>query len=295
MQPSSVLESVLERDRTIVISGLVIVIVLSWIYILMGAGMGMTAFEMTTTALPGASSSMHMAGQDSDMSTPKGTGGAMQMAHAAMMQPAVWTPSYAVLMFFMWWVMMVAMMLPSAAPMILLFARIQRGQKDKGAPFVPTSIFTMGYLVTWGVFSMLAAGAQWGLERVGLLSAMMTLTSGLFAGMVLLVAGVYQLTPLKHACLRHCRSPLQFVMQYWRNGSVGALRMGIDQGAFCLACCWFLMALLFVGGVMNLYWIVGLAIFVLLEKTIPAGHWFGSITGIGLMVWGGWLLAGTFM
>jgi len=295
MQPSSVLESVLERDRTLVISGLVIVIVLSWIYILMGAGMGMTAFEMTTTALPGASSSMHMVGQDSGVSAPKGVGGAMQMAHAAMLQPAVWTPSYAVLMFFMWWVMMVAMMLPSAAPMILLFARIQRGQKDKGAPFIPTSIFTMGYLVTWSVFSMLAAGAQWGLERVGLLSAMMTLTSGLFAGMVLLVAGIYQLTPLKHACLRYCRSPLQFVMQHWRNGSFGAFRMGIDHGAFCLACCWFLMALLFVGGVMNLYWIVGLAIFVLLEKTIPAGHWFGSITGIGLMVWGGWMLAEIFM
>ena len=295
MQPSSVLESVLERDRTIVISGLVAVIVLSWIYILMGAGMGMTAFEMTTTALPGTSSSMNMAGQDSGMSSPKGMGGAMQMAHAAMMQPAVWTLSYAVLMFFMWWVMMIAMMLPSAAPMILLFARIQRGQKEKGAPFVPTSIFTMGYLVTWGVFSMLAAGTQWGLERVGLLSAMMALTSGLFAGGVLLVAGIYQLTPLKHACLRHCRSPLQFVMQHWRNGSSGAFRMGLDHGAFCLACCWFLMALLFVGGVMNLYWIVGLAVFVLLEKTIPAGHWFGSITGIGLMAWGGWMWVGTFM
>jgi predicted metal-binding membrane protein len=212
-----------------------------------------------------------------------------------MMQPAVWTPSYAVLMFFMWWVMMVAMMLPSASPMILLFARIQRSQKDKGAPFVPTSIFTMGYLATWGVFSMLAAGTQWGLERVGLLSAMMTLTSGLFAGAVLLAAGIYQLTPLKHACLRHCRSPLQFIMQHWRHGSSGALRMGIEHGAFCLACCWFLMALLFVGGVMNLYWIVGLAVFVLLEKTIPAGHWFGSITGIGFIVWGGWMLAGTFM
>jgi len=198
-------------------------------------------------------------------------------------------------MFVMWWAMMIAMMLPSASPMILFFARIQRGQKDKGAPFVPTSIFTMGYLVTWGVFSMLAAGAQWGLERVGLLSAMMTITSGLFAGMVLLVAGIYQLTPLKHACLRHCRSPLLFIMQHWRNGTSGAFRMGIDHGAFCLGCCWFLMALLFVGGVMNLYWIIGLAIFVLLEKTIPAGHWFGSMTGIGLIVWGGWMLVGTLM
>lgn len=122
---------------------------------------------------------------------------------------------------------------------------------------------------------------------------MMTSASGRLAGVLLLTAGIYQLTPLKHACLRHCGSPIQFIMHHWRIGIWGALRMGIDHGAFCLACCWLLMALLFVGGVMNLYWIVGLALFVLLEKTIPAGHWLGSITGIGLMLWGGWLLAGT--
>jgi predicted metal-binding membrane protein len=156
-------------------------------------------------------------------------------------------------------------------------------------------VFTAGYLVTWGGFSLLAAAAQWGFERVGLLSAMMAITSGWFAGVVLLVAGLYQLTPLKHACLRHCRSPIQFIMQQWRKGAGGAFRMGIDHGVFCLACCWFLMGLLFVGGVMNLYWILGLAVFVLLEKTIPAGHWLGSLTGIGLIVWGGWMLVGTFM
>ena len=116
MQEASMLESVLERDRTIVIAGLVTVIVLSWIYILMGAGMGMTAFEMTTMTLPGTSSQMDMAGHGSDMSAQQGMGGAMRMAHAAMMQPAVWTPSYAILMFLMWWIMMIAMMLPSASP-----------------------------------------------------------------------------------------------------------------------------------------------------------------------------------
>ena len=100
---------------------------------------------------------------------------------------------------------------------------------------------------------------------------------------------------MKHACLKHCRSPLQFITHHWRNGTLGAFRMGIDHGVFCLACCWFLMSLLFVGGVMNLYWIVGLAVFVLLEKTVPIGHWLGSLTGIGLMVWGGWLLAGTLL
>ena len=295
MQESSVLESVLARDRTVVIAGLVAVIVLSWIYILLGAGMGMTAFEMTTMSMPGASSGMAMNNDGSGMPSQKSMGEAMRTAHAAMMQPAMWTPSYAVIMFLMWWIMMVAMMLPSAAPMILLFARIQRKEKDKGAPFVSTGVFTAGYLVTWGVFSVIAAGAQWGFERADLLSAMMTSTSGLFAGVLLLVAGVYQLTPLKHACLRHCRSPLQFIMHHWRQGTSGAFRMGIDHGTFCLGCCWFLMALLFVGGVMNLYWIVGLAVFVLLEKTIPAGHWLGSLTGIGLMVWGGWLMAGTLL
>jgi predicted metal-binding membrane protein len=293
MQASSVLESALARDRTVVITGLVTVIVLSWIYILMGPGMGMTAFEMTTMSMPGTSSAMEMTGDSRGMSSLKGMGGTMRMAHSAMMQPAVWTPSYAALMFLMWWIMMVAMMLPSASPMILLFARIQRQQQEKGSPFVPTSVFTAGYLVTWGAFSVIAAGAQWGFERAGLLSAMMTSTSGLFAGVLLLAAGIYQLTPLKHTCLRHCRSPIQFITHHWRNGAGGALRMGIDHGAFCLACCWLLMALLFVGGVMNLYWIVGLALFVLLEKTIPAGHWLGSITGIGLMIWGGWLMAGT--
>jgi predicted metal-binding membrane protein len=295
MQESSVLESALARDRTVVIIGLVAVIVLSWIYILLGAGMGTTAFEVTTRSMPGTPLAMEMTGESSGLSPRKSMGATMRMAHSAMMQPAVWTPSYACLMFLMWWIMMVAMMLPSASPMILLFARIQRQQKAKGSPFVPTSVFTAGYLMTWGVFSVIATGAQWGLERVGLLSAMMTSTSGLFAGMLLLAAGIYQLTPLKHACLRHCRSPIQFIMHHWRTGAGGAFRMGIDHGTFCLACCWLLMALLFVGGVMNLYWIVGLALFVLLEKTIPAGHWLGSITGIGLMIWGGWLTAGTVL
>ncbi|MCI0414002.1 DUF2182 domain-containing protein [bacterium] len=245
--------------------------------------------------MPGTSSAMEMTGDSSSMSSQKSLGNTMRMAHSAMMQPAVWTPSYAALMFLMWWIMMVAMMLPSASAMILLFARIQRQQKEKGSPFVPTSVFTAGYLVTWGAFSVIATGAQWRFERAELLSAMMTSTSGLLAGVLLLAAGIYQLTPLKHACLRHCRSPIQFITHHWRNGSGGAFRMGLDHGAFCLACCWFLMALLFVGGVMNLYWIVGLSLFVLLEKTIPAGHWFGSITGIGLMLWGGWLMVGTVL
>jgi predicted metal-binding membrane protein len=206
------------------------------------------------------------------------------------MAPMAWTPGYAVMMFFMWWIMMMAMMLPSASPMILLFAMINCKQREKGAPYVPTGLFVAGYLLVWGAFSLVAIAAQWGLERIGLLSSMMASTSVLLGAGLLIAAGAYQLTPLKHACLRHCRSPIFFISHHWRPGNLGALRMGIEHGAFCTGCCWFLMALLFYGGVMNLYWIIGLALFVLLEKTIPAGHWLGRITGALLIAWGGALV-----
>src|SRR5919106_1343178 len=152
-----------------------------------------------------------------------------------------------------------------------------------------TVIVAAGYALVWGAFSLLAVGAQWGLERSGLMSSMMSTSVMLGAGL-LIAAGIYQLTPLKHACLRHCRSPIFFISRHWRPGDLGALRMGVEHGAFCTGCCWFLMALLFYGGVMNLFWIVGLALFVLLEKTIPAGHWLGRITGVLLMAWGGILI-----
>ena len=209
----------------------------------------------------------------------------------AMMTPAVWTPGYAVLMFCMWWNMMVAMMLPSAAPMILLFATVNRRQRDTGHPYVPTSIFALGYLAVWAGFSLVAVALQWGFERTALLSPMLAATNVIFGGVLLLAAGAYQLTPMKQACLRHCRSPLAFLGTHWRRGAQGALRMGIEHGAYCVGCCWFLMGLLFFGGVMNLYWIVGLALFVLFEKTFPAGHWLGYATGVVLSVWGVSMLA----
>ncbi len=211
-----------------------------------------------------------------------------------MMTPAVWTPGYAVLMFFMWWVMMVAMMLPSAAPMILLFATVNRKQRETGHPHVTTSIFAVGYLAAWAGFSLVAVILQWGFERTGNLSPMLVGTNAIFGGILLLAAGVYQLTPIKHACLRHCRSPLAFLITHWRRDTRGALRMGLMHGAFCVGCCWFLMGLLFFGGVMNLYWIAGLALFVLFEKTAPAGHWLGYMTGIALLVWGAGMLALAF-
>jgi predicted metal-binding membrane protein len=213
------------------------------------------------------------------------------MSGMAMMTPAVWTPGYAVLMFFMWWIMMVAMMLPSAAPMILLFATINRRQYETGRPHVATSIFAAGYLVVWAGFSLVAVTLQWAFERADILSPALAGTSVIFGSVLLLAAGTYQLTPIKHACLRHCRSPLAFLSTHWRRNASGALRMGLVHGAFCVGCCWFLMGLLFFGGVMNLYWIAGIALFILFEKTVPAGHWLGYAAGIALLVWGAWILA----
>ena len=261
----TVLEAVLRRDRLVVVAALVAVILVAWVWIVLGAGTGMSAVAMT-----------QMAGMpDMDL----------------MMARAVWTPAYAALIFAMWWVMMVAMMLPGAAPMLLLFARANRAQKARDRPYVATGIFAAGYLAAWGGFSAAAALLQWGLEQLGLLGPMMTATSWRLGGAILLAAGLWQLTPVKSMCLRHCRSPLGFLAQKWRPGRLGALRMGLEHGAYCLGCCWFLMGLLFFGGIMNLYWIAGLALFILLEKTMPRGNWLARIAGIAAAVWGVIILA----
>ena len=253
------LEAVLRRDRMVLVAGLVAVLLMAWGWLLAGAGMEMSAIEMT-----------EMAGMD-----------------GWLMRPAVWTPAYAVLIFAMWWVMMVAMMLPSAAPMLLLFARVNRKDKSAGAPLVPTALFAAGYLLGWAGFCAVATALQWGLESARLLSPMLATTNRWLGAGILIAAGLSQFTPLKAMCLRHCRTPLGFLLGNWRSGRLGALRMGLEHGAFCLGCCWFLMALLFFGGVMNLYWIAGLAVFVLLEKTVPLGHWLGRLAGAVLVAWGG--------
>ncbi len=272
------LEAVIRRDRVVVVTALFAVIALSWAYLLAGAGMDMSAFEMTRLSQRAMAEDVSEGG----------------MAGMATMAPAVWTPGYAVLMFFMWWVMMVAMMLPSAAPMILLFAAVNRRQRDTGHPCVATSIFTIGYLAAWAGFSMVAVILQWGFQRTGILSPTLVATNAIFGGFLLLAAGVYQFAPIKHACLRRCRSPLEFLGTHWRQGARGALRTGLLHGASCVGCCWFLMGLMFFGGVMNLYWIAGLAVLVLFEKTVPAGHWLGYATGVALLVWGAGMLALAF-
>lgn len=247
---SPALEQVLRHDRVIVVGGLAGVVVLSWIYILAGAGMNMDVEP-----------------------------GMMEMR-------TVWTPAYFGVMVVMWWVMMLAMMLPSAAPMVLLFAAVSRKNHEAGGIYVPAAVFASGYIAAWAGFSLAATLVQWWLEHLALLSPVMASNTALLGGGLLIAAGIYQVTPLKNACLRHCRTPLEFLGRRWRQGTSGAFTMGLEHGLFCLGCCWMLMGLLFYGGVMNLWWIAGLAAYVLFEKLVPGGHWIGRFGGAVLILWG---------
>ncbi len=247
------LHALLRRDRAVVLAGLVAVIMLAWAYLILGAGIEMDEMDM---------------------------GGGQIM----MMAPP-WTLGYAALIFLMWAIMMVAMMLPSAAPTILLVTALGR---DRIAPVaVP---FAFGYLLVWIGFSLAATALQFGLDRGGVLSETMATSSAALAGIVLIVAGAYQWTPLKQACLRHCRSPLAFLLGRWRQGAWGAVTNGMRHGLFCLGCCWMLMVLLFVGGLMNLLWVGALALLVLIEKTLPWGGRTSRATGAALVVWGAVML-----
>ena len=250
------LQALLRRDRAVVLAGLVAVIMLAWAYLILGAGIEMDEMDM-------------------------GGGQIMVMAPP-------WTLGYAALIFLMWVIMMVAMMLPSAAPTILLVTALGR---DRIAPVaVP---FACGYVLVWTGFSLAATALQFGLDRGGVLSETMATSSAALAGIVLIVAGAYQWTPLKQACLRHCRSPLAFLLGRWRQGAWGAVTNGMRHGLFCLGCCWMLMVLLFVGGLMNLLWVAALALLVLIEKTLPWGGRTSRATGAALVVWGVVVLVST--
>ena len=202
-----------------------------------------------------------------------------------------WSPVEPLLLFFMWATMMAAMMLPSAAPTILLVASVLRRRREHANPAAPTAVFVAGYLVAWTGFSLVAALSQWGLHQAALLSPAMASTSPVLGGILLLIAGIYQWLPVKAACLHHCRSPLAFLQSEWREGSGGALAMGFRHGLYCLGCCWALMTLLFVAGVMNLLWVAVIAALVLVEKVIPAGPWLGRAAGLTLAGWGLWMLS----
>jgi predicted metal-binding membrane protein len=248
------LEAALARHRAICLAAVVLLILLAWAWLLAGAGMGME--RGISNGMPG------------------------------MAMPA--PPQWDAILFLMWWTMMVAMMLPSAAPMILLYARAaQHGTGTRPA----TGTFLAGYLVAWGLFSLAASGLQFLLERASLIDPMaMAFQSRHLSGAILLLAGVYQLTPLKDACLRQCRNPAQFLSTHYRPGVAGALRMGLLHGTYCIGCCWLLMLLLFVGGVMNLVWIVLLTIAVACEKLQSMGRLTAVAIGVACLGGGSILL-----
>jgi predicted metal-binding membrane protein len=259
------IENLLRRDRTIVIGLIFLLFALAGFYTVLGVGMDMTAIEMTSMRdmrdMPGATA------------------------------PGHWSSGYVLLVFLMWWVMMAAMMLPSVSPTVLLYSALLRRRSPAVRVPAISAAFLSGYLAIWAVFSAAATAAQWALEALGLVSAtMMTFVDSVPGAIVLIAAGIFQFTSLKRACLQHCRSPAEFIARRKRAGVGGAFAMGAEHGVFCLGCCWFLMALLFVGGIMNLYWIVALAAFVALEKLTPVGEIASKVAGAALAVWGGWIL-----
>ena len=204
----------------------------------------------------------------------------------AMPQATPWGPGDMAMTATMWAVMMAAMMFPSAAPMLLLFSTVNRKRSAQGTPVIPTGIFLLGYLLIWSGFSLVATGVQWGLHTVMLLSPGLAVTNPLVSGLCLIAAGAYQFTPLKYVCLQQCQSPLDFLFTHWRDGRSGAFLMGLSHGGYCLGCCWILMALLFVGGVMNLTWIALIAAFVLIERVVARGVLPSRLAGGLLIVWG---------
>ena len=260
------LERVLRRDRSIVSIALAIVTLLAWLYVLrLAADMDMGSMDMA---------GMRMVS----------TG--INLVMTSRIQP--WSGAEFALMFAMWSVMMVAMMLPSATPMVLLYARVGRTAAVDGEPFAPTGWFAAGYLLVWFGFAFAATGAQWALERAALLTPMMESASKVIGGVLLIMAGLYQWSPLKDTCLAYCHAPLLFIQRHggFRRNVLGALEIGVRHGAYCVGCCWALMTLLFVGGVMNVLWIAVIAAFVLAEKVAPGGRFVSRAAGAGLIVGG---------
>ncbi len=261
MAETTLTEFIVRREQTVIALGLTAIAGLAWLYVITGAGTGMSMIAMTTWQFP--------------------------PPRPASPMPGAWDAAYWLTMLLMWWVMMIAMMVPSAAPMILLYARVVRHGQTRGQisdPLVPTAAFAGGYLTGWLGFSALATGLQFVLEHTGLVHGMwMWSTSRWLTAGLLIAAGVYQLTPLKTACLTRCRAPAAFLAEQWRPGRLGAFHLGLVHGVYCLGCCWALMLLLFAAGIMNLIWIAGLSILVLLEKIAPFGARLAPVTAAALI------------
>ena len=257
MTADRAVEAALRHDRIVVLASVLGIAGVAWAYLFWAAA--------------------HMPGMDAAM--PHAATAAMDAGEAAFLAR-----------FLMWCVMMVGMMLPSAAPMILMYATIVRRNRERGTVLPAAYVFMAGYVIVWTGFSLAAAGAQTGLDRLALLSPMMVSASAPLSTAILVAAGIYQWLPIKDSCLRKCRSPLQFLTMRWRPDRGGALRMGLEHGAVCVGCCWALMLLLFVGGIMNLLWVAAIAGVVLVEKLLPAGRISARLAGVGLVGAGVWTM-----
>jgi predicted metal-binding membrane protein len=247
------IEVALQRDRRVVAVSLVLVVALAWLYLWRDAA---------------AMSHMQMAG------TPM-----------ALVQQAVGAGTI-VMIFAMWTIMMVGMMLPSAAPTILLYGALVRKNGERGTVLPAVWVFTSGYLVAWTGFSFAAALSQVALEQAALMTPMMQSASKGLNAAILIAAGIYQWLPLKEICLRKCRHPIEFFATRWRAGAGGAFRMGLEHGMYCVGCCWVLMLLLFVAGVMNLLWVALIAGFVFVEKLLPAARFTTRFASVALVLSG---------
>jgi predicted metal-binding membrane protein len=261
--------AVLRRDRVVIILALTLT-ALAWSYLLwlsadmdMG-GMDMSGFRMIPSGM-----------------------GLMMPAHTP------WRAMEFAFVFAMWTVMMVGMMTPSAAPMILMYAHVGRQTEAQGTPFAATVWFGTGYFLVWVAFSLLATLMQWALERTGLLDSAMASRSNIFAGLVFVAAGSYQWTRLKDVCLAECQTPFAFLIRHggFRRDALGSVMLGLRHGAYCVGCCSVLMTLLFVGGVMNVFWIVLLALLIFLEKVTSFGRLIAALAGIALVAAGAWSLS----
>jgi predicted metal-binding membrane protein len=205
---------------------------------------------------------------------------------SAWMMTGSWNAAHLALLFAMWTAMMIGMMLPSAAPTLLVYGMVARRSDGASDAVLRVHLFAAGYLTAWTAFSAAATVAQRAFTHADVLSPMMELRAPLASGLLLVVAGVYQLTPLKRACLQACQSPAVFLAAHWRRGRMGAFRIGLVHGGYCLGCCWALMLLLFAGGVMNLTVIVGLTVFLLVEKLLPPAFQSGRFSGVVLLAAG---------
>jgi predicted metal-binding membrane protein len=255
------LASLLRRERSIALAAMLAIAALAWIWVVREAARmgGMVMLDMD----------------------------GMRMSYMQMMSPqlAPWSLTLASYLFCMWFVMMIGMMTPSVAPMVLLYLGVARHAAGSGQRFASSGWFFGGYLLAWAAFALLATGAQWWLESRELMTPTMQAASRPLGAAVLIAAGIHQWLPLKDQCLAKCRAPLAFIQQHggFQASAAGSLRLGLVHGFYCVGCCWALMLLLFVFGVMNLLWIAGLALFVLLEKLAPGAKWIGRIAGLAAL------------